>query len=106
MRETQPNIVSLLTGERLGTAKDFGDAHERSVANPTPERLMDLYNNKVGRDLAADPDNTGRDGREVIREAIRDGKLRTKPFETNEPRSPMPDQAPGLLFRRPGGMER
>ena len=63
---------------------------------------MDLYNNKVGRDLAADPENAGRDGREVIREAIRDGKLRTRPFETDEPRSPLPDRPPGMLYRRSG----
>ena len=87
-------------------AKEFGDAHERSDSNPTPERLMDLYNNKVGRDLAADPVNADRDGRDVIREAIREGKLRTSPFETNEPRSLLPDRAPGLLYRPPGGQRR
>ncbi len=65
-------------------AKDFSDAHERSHPNPVPERLMDLYNNKVGRDLALDPENADRDGREVIREAIRNGNLRTAPFETQE----------------------
>ncbi len=87
-------------------AKEFGDAHERSEANPTPERLMDLYNNKVGRDLAMDPENAGRDARDVIREAIREGKLKTSPFETNEPRSPLPDRAPRLLYRPPGGQRR
>ena len=92
---------SFETTRRIGpeAAKEFGDAHERSDPNPTPERLMDLYNNKAGRDLATDPANADRDGREVIREAIHDGKLRTRPFETNEPHSPLPDRAPGLLFR-------
>jgi hypothetical protein len=99
---------SFETTRRVGpeAAKTFGDAHERGDSNPIPERLMDLYNNKVGRDLAADPTNADRDGHEVIREAIREGKLRTKPFETNEPRSPFPDRAPGLLFRPSGGQRR
>ncbi|WP_148560935.1 hypothetical protein [Magnetospira sp. QH-2] len=33
-------------------AKSISDAHEISSENPDDERLMDLYNNKVGRDLA------------------------------------------------------
>jgi hypothetical protein len=61
---------------------------------------MDLYNNKVGRDLAADPENAGRGGREVIREAIRDGRLRTRPFETAEPPAPLPDRPPGIIYGR------
>jgi hypothetical protein len=87
-------------------AKEFGDAHERSDPNPTPERLMDLYNNKVGRDLAADSKNADRDAREVIREAIREGKLRTSPFKIDEPPSLLPDRAPGFLYPRTSGRGR
>ena len=36
-------------------------AHERSSPNPDSERLMDLYNNEVGRRLALDPANAGRE---------------------------------------------
>ena len=87
-------------------AKEFGDAHERSDPNPIPERLMDLYNNKIGRDLAADPRNADRDAREVIREAIREEKLRTNPFRTSEPPSLLPDRAPGFLYPRTSGRGR
>ena len=70
-------------------AKKFGDAHEvtgaaRSEAagnDVTDEVLMDLYNNNMGRTLAQDPDNAGRDPAEVIQEAIANGDLRTTPFE-------------------------
>lgn len=41
---------------------------------------MDLYNNNVGRRLALDPANRGRQAEEVILEAIQNGKLQTRPF--------------------------
>jgi|GEM_PF-3927389 len=61
-------------------AKNFGDSHERTRTNKPSETAMDLYNNQVGRDLAQDPANAGRNGKEVIREAARNGKLRTRPY--------------------------
>jgi hypothetical protein len=60
-------------------AKEFGDAHERSEApNPNAERLMDLYNNAVGRQLALDPANQGRPPEEVVMDAITRGWLQTR----------------------------
>jgi hypothetical protein len=69
--------------QRIGAneAKSYADAHERSGENPKGEELMDLFNNDVGRRLALDPSNKGRDPVEVIHEAIRNGQLQTKPFE-------------------------
>jgi hypothetical protein len=65
-------------------ARRFGDAHERD-GQPDGERLMDLYNNAVGRELAADPRNKDRSDEEVIREAIKAGRLQTKPFNIPGP---------------------
>ena len=61
-------------------AKRFGDGHEISAPNDDSERLKDLYNNHVGRQLALNPKNRGRPANEVILEALRNGLLRTKPF--------------------------
>ena len=61
-------------------AKEFGDAHEIAVVNSTSERLMDLYNNNVGRRLALDPRNHGIDDVALIKDALRRGELQTQPF--------------------------
>ncbi len=61
-------------------AKGFGDAHEVSVLNREGVQIMDLYNNHVGRKLALDPDNKDRDPVAVVREALQQGRLRTRPF--------------------------
>jgi hypothetical protein len=65
-------------------AKAAGDAHERSYANPDPERVMDLYNNHIGRMLAQDPSNNGRDPVVVIREALARGQFMTAPLNIPE----------------------
>jgi hypothetical protein len=61
-------------------AKQFGDSHEVSVPNDDGERMMDLYNNEVGRQLALDPANRLRFPDTVIREAMAKGLLRTSRF--------------------------
>lgn len=61
-------------------AKQAGNGHEITKPNEDGERLMDLYNNKIGRELALDPKNKDRDPVEVIQEAIANGKLRKRPF--------------------------
>jgi hypothetical protein len=53
--------------------------------NEEPSRLMDLYNNRAGRELALDPKNNGRPSKDVIFKALTNGKLRTKPFKTLTP---------------------
>jgi hypothetical protein len=63
-------------------AKTVGDAHERSVPNPDEELLMDLYNNKVGRELAMDPENADKSAEEIARQALERGLLRTRPFRS------------------------
>ena len=60
-------------------AKALGDAHERSAVNRWGERIMDLYNNHVGRMLAADPSNHQRDPAVVIMDALIQGKLLLQP---------------------------
>jgi hypothetical protein len=67
-------------------AKSIGDGHERSGTDTDGGRLMDLYNNAVGRELAADPANRGRNDKDVVRDAIRKGKLQTEPFNVRRPR--------------------
>ncbi len=76
------------------TAKEFGDAHERTrVDSDNGERLKDLYNNNVGRELALDPANRNRDAEDVIIEAIFNGKMQNTPFRVFQP--------PGVLPVRP-----
>ena len=75
-------------------AKRYGDAHEISVAGPARERLMDLYNNNVGRRLAMDPKNWNRDPEQVILDALRRGELQTKPFVIR-PGTAVPTPLPG-----------
>ncbi|NVK20145.1 MAG: hypothetical protein HWE30_15715 [Methylocystaceae bacterium] len=74
---------SYLMTQNIGAdkAKHAGNSHEITEENTEGERLMDLYNNRIGRQLALDPKNKGRPAEEVIREAIKDGKLRTSPFK-------------------------
>lgn len=59
-------------------AKKFGDAHEMagsSTSGPGPnsERLMDLHNNQVGRQL---PNDQGR----ALKETLEKGYIRKRPF--------------------------
>jgi hypothetical protein len=55
------------------TAKQFTDAYERSHPDPNGERLMDLYNNQVGRGLGG--------GKDAVEDALKRGILRTSPFK-------------------------
>ena len=43
---------------------------------------MDLYNNNAGRQMALDPRNRDRPPEEVILEAMREGRLQTRPYST------------------------
>jgi hypothetical protein len=62
-------------------AKAAGDSHERSYANPHNERVMDLFNNHIGRMLAGDPANANRSPVEAIQEALDKGLLMTEPLK-------------------------
>ena len=62
-------------------AKEVGDAYERRFRNRHGPMLMDLYNNRVGRELALDPLNQNRSADEVVSEALAAGKLRAFPFD-------------------------
>jgi hypothetical protein len=68
----------------LSTSRTFaqaaGDAHERSFANSHNERVMDLYNNNIGRRLTQIPANVGRPAVEVIREALNSRVLMSSPL--------------------------
>lgn len=71
-----------LTSE-LGSAsaaKEWADAHEVSGGNPTPELLMDLTNNAVGRQLAVD--NPGGNATVIVLDAISQGLVALEPIET------------------------
>ena len=83
-------IWSYMMAKELGyvEAKRFGDAHEISSPNNVEERLKDLYNNEVGRQLAADPANRNRSDEEVVIEALRAGRLMISPFNVTSPGGP------------------
>jgi hypothetical protein len=61
-------------------AKLYGDAHERSSVNRAGSRLMDLYNNNVGRRLASDPRNKDRSAEQVVLDAMKRGELQVGHF--------------------------
>ena len=81
-------------------AKQAGDAHEISAVDPLEERLMDLYNNNVGRRLAIDPGNKGRPAEDVVFEALRNGRLQTRPFTLPETSGPQLEPQ-GIFLRGP-----
>lgn len=71
-------------------AKKFADAHEENASQPEGEKKMDLHNNQAGRDLVTDPKSVlgdppaGKDWgktscKDLVDEAIRQGKLKTSP---------------------------
>jgi hypothetical protein len=62
----------------------IGDAHERA-SNPPSERAMDLFNNKIGRDLALNLENGDDFSVKPILRAIKDGHLQLSPFTIAPP---------------------
>ncbi|MCH7691933.1 MAG: hypothetical protein IID50_00670, partial [Proteobacteria bacterium] len=80
-------------------AKRFGDAHEITEPTPDGDRLMDLYNNNLGRRLALDPANKGRPAEDVVLEAIKKGDAQTQPFKTRSTKTRV-TPPPGIPLRR------
>lgn len=82
------SLGSYMMTKRYGSqaSKRILDRHERAPGqNLSPNdtemgMLQDLYNNRVGRDAALDPENRDRDPVEVIKELYDAGKLQTRPF--------------------------
>ncbi|XP_002736627.1 uncharacterized protein LOC100378379 [Saccoglossus kowalevskii] len=69
-------------------AKSFGDAHELASSGSLGERLMNLYNNWVGRTLACDPAHKGKLNKgdiNLIWEALHAGHLQTLADSTYAP---------------------
>ena len=93
--------------EDLGpdAAKRFADAHEITVPTPDGDRLMDLFNNNLGRRLALDPANKGRPAEDVVLEAIKKGQAQTQPFKTRSTKTRV-TPPPGIPLRRksPSGL--
>lgn len=55
-------------------AEDYATAHEQLPGNPGPREAMDLYNNEVGRNIAAaHPDASPEELADLIEEAVRKG---------------------------------
>lgn len=75
-------LFSYELSKRFGAhhAKRLMDAHEITFENHPGGRLMDLFNNNVGRRLALDPKNRNRDGETVVLEALKRGELQTELF--------------------------
>jgi len=65
-------------------AKKFGDAHERVPDNDPSEMAMDLYNNHIGRQLALENKGSDRPGKEIVMEALRQGRLRLRPVRVKQ----------------------
>ena len=65
--------MSQTIGPKL--AKEFADSYERWSVNPSDQRLMDLYKNKIGRERPSL-------WRNEIDETLKEGVLRTSPFKT------------------------
>ncbi len=71
-------------------AKVIGDGHEANPANSyygthnqtDGQTLMDLHNNRVGRELFKEYGNSGLSPRDIIKKALKDGRLQTRPFKT------------------------
>ncbi len=71
-------------------AKQIGDGHERKPLGsysyeglesaPRGEKLMDLYNNRIGRDLERKFRDDPRPAEDIVMEALRAGRLQTRPF--------------------------
>ncbi len=93
--------------EKLGpdAAKKFADGHEITDPTPDGDRLMDLFNNNLGRRLAVDPANKGRPAGDVILEAIKKGDAQTQPFKTRSTKTRV-TPPPGIPLRRksPSGL--
>lgn len=55
-------------------AEDYATAHEQLPGNPGPREAMDLYNNEVGRNIAAaNPDASPEELADLVEEAVRNG---------------------------------
>ena len=65
-------------------AKKYADSLEVTRPNAPGGRLMDLYNNRVGRLLYRNTMNLGRTDIEVIWEAYKTGLLRVSPFSVDD----------------------
>ncbi|XP_078001267.1 uncharacterized protein LOC144453786 [Glandiceps talaboti] len=66
-------------------AKVFGDAYELTPTGSLGERLMNLYNNWVGRTLACDVTNADKSDIDVIMHVLQDGVLQTWPDSSYSP---------------------
>lgn len=67
-----------LLGNRFGVdwAQDYATAHERLPGNPAQREAMDLYNNSVGRQIAAAHPGASEDElARYVREAVDQGKV-------------------------------
>ena len=61
-------------------AKEFADAYERNRPNQRKgAMIMDLENNKIGRELALDSRNKDKSDIEIVQEAMDKGLLLTQP---------------------------
>ncbi|QZT56322.1 DUF6973 domain-containing protein [Mycolicibacterium austroafricanum] len=54
--------------------RDFTTAHERLTDNPATAEAMDLYNNRLGREIAvANPDATPAELADLVEQAVNNG---------------------------------
>ncbi|WP_369371859.1 hypothetical protein AB1046_00660 [Promicromonospora sp. Populi] len=57
-------------------AEDYGTAHEQRPGNPASREAMDLYNNEVGRRIAAEnPDASSEELAGLVEQAVRNGEM-------------------------------
>lgn len=87
---------SYVMAQKFGAdnAKTIGDGHEANPANSyygthnqtDGQTLMDLHNNRAGRELFKEYGNSGLSPKEIIRKALKEGRLQTRPFKTRRRR--------------------
>jgi len=65
-------------------AEEISNAHEARDGQSNEELNMDLWNNKIGRELGSDPANAGKSIDEIMQEAIKNGLLQTSPEEDTQ----------------------
>jgi len=70
-------------------AKQAGDGHERTVVGPYKETYMDLYNNKIGREIgAANANKTHEEIAALVAQALEEGRLITSTKSIPDPSNP------------------
>jgi len=85
---------ALMATHSESDAKQIGDSHERTSVGPYKETYMDLYNNKVGREIgAANANKRHEEIAALVEQALAEGRLITSTQSVPET-EPAPKMCP------------